>query len=177
MPRCHVLWLLRTERVDDFVVIGKTPGGVFRKDDLAVDGDIENATVAARQFRIDPGLSLDRGCQTGSLGEIVSTSAICNRQPHLCPHRSRVGTALGSTRETEIDRRTGERLISSFLRSPVEFSCQSAAFSELAASRRYRRRGWPVCRHRTCGSGCRSRTRARKIVLSPPPTGARRCSS
>jgi hypothetical protein len=55
---------------------------VFRKDDLAVNSDIENAAIAARHFGIDPQFILDCGCQTGSPRQVASTLAIRNRYSH-----------------------------------------------------------------------------------------------
>jgi hypothetical protein len=68
--------------MNDFVIIWKTPGGMLRKQQPAVDCDVENAAVTARQFRLDSHLPLDPGRQTGGLRQVISTAAIGNRDPH-----------------------------------------------------------------------------------------------
>jgi hypothetical protein len=75
--------LPRSQRLDDFVVMRKTSGGVLRKYQLAVHRYVENAAVAAGQLGVDANFVLDCGCQTGSLGQVVSTFAIGNRHAHM----------------------------------------------------------------------------------------------
>jgi hypothetical protein len=51
-------------------------------DDLAVDGDGEDAVVALLEAGGDPELLLDGGLQTGGLGEVVSLSAVGDQNVH-----------------------------------------------------------------------------------------------
>lgn len=69
---------------EDFFILGKTPRGLFREDQLAVDLDIEYATGALNQFGVDSELVLQSGRQTGGLGEIVSFPTVFDR--HLFRH-------------------------------------------------------------------------------------------
>ena len=49
----------------------------------AVHRHVENAAVAARQLRLDAKFVLDCGRQTGSPGQVVSTSAVKNCHAHM----------------------------------------------------------------------------------------------
>jgi hypothetical protein len=76
------LRLQGSNRPNDFVILGKPSLRVFRKQQLAVHRDIENPAVSAGQFRLDPQFALERGRQTGGLREVVSTTAVLDRDLH-----------------------------------------------------------------------------------------------
>jgi hypothetical protein len=70
------------QRGDDLAGFRKAVRLVLRKDPVAVDDNVEDAALARQNFRVDAQLPFDRGCQTGSLGTIVSTNAILNGDVH-----------------------------------------------------------------------------------------------
>ena len=50
--------------------------------DLAVNGDRKDTALAFFEVRGDPELLLDRGLQTGGLGEVVSLPAVGDQDVH-----------------------------------------------------------------------------------------------
>lgn len=75
-------WL---HEVEDFVVLGETPGLVLAVDESAIDPDIEDAAGSGNQLWFNVVGMLDFGRQTGSPGEVASLLAVGDA--HL--HRSR----------------------------------------------------------------------------------------
>jgi len=55
---------------------------VLREEQIAIDGDVEDAPVATNQVDGDADLPLDFGRQTGGPGKIVSTPAVGDRDLH-----------------------------------------------------------------------------------------------
>ena len=102
-------------RLDHFGIFRKAPLGVLRKDQRAVDGDVEHTAVPARQVRVDAKLSLECGRQTGGLGKVVSTSAVRNRDLHR-PH-SNVGQTHPAARAAWIVWRTRASLAIAMLQT------------------------------------------------------------
>ena len=64
-------------------MFGEAARLVLRVDELSVDDDVEDATVALDQLRIDIHRLLDLGRQTGGLWKVVSAHAVLDRDLHL----------------------------------------------------------------------------------------------
>ena len=54
----------------------------FRKDLVAIDGDVENSMVTFDQFAVRREFPRDFGRQTGGLRQVVSTTAVGDRDLH-----------------------------------------------------------------------------------------------
>ena len=52
------------------------------EDERAVRYDVEHPRIALDELRVDSELVLDTGCQTGSPGQVASTDAVADRDPH-----------------------------------------------------------------------------------------------
>ena len=61
---------------------GKLPGFVLAVKELAVSLDVKNAASALDELSGDTGGVVNRGCQTGSVGFVVSLDAIGNGNAH-----------------------------------------------------------------------------------------------
>ena len=68
--------------VENFLVGGEAVGDVLVVDELTVDGDLEDAAVARLERGGDAVLVLDRGLQTGGLGQVVSLGAVGDLDVH-----------------------------------------------------------------------------------------------
>ncbi len=69
------LWL--REQVCDLPVLREPAGGLLRIEELAVAGDVEDATAAANQLDVRLRVDLEnRSLQTGSVGQVVSGAAV-----------------------------------------------------------------------------------------------------
>ena len=55
---------------------------MLREDDVAIDGDVEHASVAGNDLGLEAELPRNHGRQTGSLRAVVSTDAIGNGDSH-----------------------------------------------------------------------------------------------
>jgi hypothetical protein len=78
------VWLLLdgADLFEDLGVLGEAVGDLVVVDDLAVDGDREDAAVPLFEAGGDAELLLDRGLQTGGLGEVVSLPAVGDEDVH-----------------------------------------------------------------------------------------------
>jgi hypothetical protein len=74
------------DQVQQLTRLGEPSGPVLREDRRPVEDDLEDATGALDELRLDaPGVT-DLGCQTGSPGKIASLTAVGDRQPaHIVP--------------------------------------------------------------------------------------------
>ena len=68
--------------VEDLLVGGEAVRDLVVVDELAVDGDGEDAAMALFEVGGDAELFLDGGLQTGGLGEVVSLSAVGDQNVH-----------------------------------------------------------------------------------------------
>jgi hypothetical protein len=71
-----------TERLNDLTVLRKSICLVFRENQNAVGGDIEDPILVPDQFRLRSKVRKNRGRQTGSLGQVVSLSTVSNGDMH-----------------------------------------------------------------------------------------------
>lgn len=76
------LLLEGVELVEDLLVGGEAIRDVLIVDQLAIDGDFEDTTVARFERGGDPVLVLDRGLQTGGLRKVISLSAVRDLDVH-----------------------------------------------------------------------------------------------
>ena len=77
-----MLVLERVDLLEDLLVRREPVGRLVRVDDPAVDRDLEDAARAFTQAGGDAVLVLDRGLQTGGLGEVVSLPAVQDLDVH-----------------------------------------------------------------------------------------------
>ena len=70
------------QRLEDLFRLGKSTEGLLGEDQLAVAGDLENASLPFDQPGFDTELLLDLGRQTGGPGEIVSDAAVFDLDSH-----------------------------------------------------------------------------------------------
>jgi hypothetical protein len=86
------------QKHQDLVGLGKAPNLVLRKDASAVDLDVEDAVVTLDEFGFDAELATNRGRQTGGRGQVVSTHAVGDRDPHRRLLRVAAGPRPPTTR-------------------------------------------------------------------------------
>ena len=75
--------MLEAQFLEDLVVFGEAPRRVLREEQLGVSVDVEDPVAAADQLGLDADLVADPGRQTGGPGEVVSTSAVVDRDLHV----------------------------------------------------------------------------------------------
>lgn len=73
----------RTDRLDDFLVLGKTPGFLLAEDACAIDVDVKVTAAALDQFGVNLEFLLQCGGQTGRLRQVVSFHTVFNRNMHI----------------------------------------------------------------------------------------------
>lgn len=78
--RCGVL---RTQELDDFVLVGELARCVLREHELIVGGYVEDAATALDELGLDAQLLAELRFQTGSAREVASATAVGDRNFHL----------------------------------------------------------------------------------------------
>lgn len=73
------------DRFEYFIVLRKSMGGFFGKNQFAVDHDFKCAATRFDQLRLDPKLFFERGSQTDCLRIVVSNNAIFYRNIQALP--------------------------------------------------------------------------------------------
>lgn len=81
----------------DLVRLRKSTRLVLGEDHFTVDGDVEDSSASADQFGFDAEHALDRSCQTGSSRQVISLTAIGNRDLHADNLPSRIRPSHGIT--------------------------------------------------------------------------------
>ena len=79
--------LLRHQRVqlrENLLVLGEPPGFVLAVNQPAVHLYVKDPTGSLNQLTVDAVPLLDRGCQTGSLRQVVSFPAVLDADSHSC---------------------------------------------------------------------------------------------
>lgn len=72
----------RAELVEDLVVLGKAAGLFLAEQELIAGFHVENSAVAGDELCFDVVCVLDRGRQTGGLGEVISLGAVGDADLH-----------------------------------------------------------------------------------------------
>ena len=77
-----MLFLSGVDLLEDFLVRRKPVRRLVRVDDVVVDRHLEDPAVPFLEDCADSVLVLDRGLQTGGLGQVVSLSAVSDLDVH-----------------------------------------------------------------------------------------------
>ena len=72
------------EQVQNLRILRKPAGGMFAENEVAAQRDVEYPAASADQLGFNTEFVLDRGRQTGSLGQVVSFLAVCDGDIHAC---------------------------------------------------------------------------------------------
>ena len=81
----------------NLLLFGELAGGVFRVDQAAVDGDIEDPPTPFNQGWLHTGCLLDRGRQTGGSWCVISLHAVLDRYLHPANLQPLIGQLLNCT--------------------------------------------------------------------------------
>jgi len=79
---CELLLRERCQLVEHLVVLGEAADLVLAEDEPPIRLDVEDPARTLDELGLDPELLLDRGRQTGGLGQIVSLHAIGDADLH-----------------------------------------------------------------------------------------------